>query len=509
MVIMKNIPSSKSEKKPLTNQSAEEEPSIVGKVKRIPAAATVAAVTLGTFMSSFDISVVNMALPYMQSHFQAEISSIEWVIVAYLLVLSATQLTFGRLADMFGYKRIYVSGFIFFTLSSLACAFAPFLPLLILFRILQAISASMMTSSASPIIVNAVSPENRGKSLGMLAIAVAVSTCLGPTLGGYLASTFGWSSIFLINVPVGIFGTVLAFKNVPSDTKKYASSKFDPIGSVLIICALFLILLPLNLISRSSTLTAPVAISFIAGAVTLVGFFIVEHKTAHPLLNLSLFQNRIFTASNLAAMFFYLAEFMMVFSSPFYFQKLHGFSGTLSGLMMLPMSLAMMTAAPISGAISDRFDSRFISSIGLAIMSLGLILFSQFSAATPVYLIVISMFLFGFGGGLFQTPNTNAVMSNVPANSRGVASATLGTMRNVGMVTGEAIAATMICLVMNAFASAAAGNNLAGNAVFSFEFAPAVKIICLTAALCSIIALVLSLLKGKVNPVSTTASEIN
>lgn len=475
--------------------------------KAMPAAATVAVVTLGTFMSSFDISVVNMALPFMQSHFHAAIASIEWVIVAYLLVLSATQLTFGRLADIFGYKRIYVSGFILFTLSSLTCALALSLPLLILFRILQAVSASMMTSSASPIIVSTVAPENRGKSLGMLAVAVAVSTCLGPTLGGYLASTFGWSSIFLINVPIGVIGSVLAFKIIQSDTKKSVRSQFDPIGSLLIICALFLILLPLNLISRSSALTVSAAASFIGGVAALAGFFIVEYKTTHPLLNLKLFQNRIFTASNFAALFFYLAEFIMVFASPFYFQNLHSFSGTLSGLMMLPMSLAMMAAAPISGAISDRFDSRFISSIGLAVMTFGLIIFSQFSASTPVYLILISMFLFGFGGGLFQTPNTNAVMSNVPSDSRGVASATLGTMRNVGMVSGEAIAATVICVVMNAFAAAAAGNDLTGNAVFSFEFAPAVKIICLSAALCSVIALVLSLLKGKAKPAADASAE--
>jgi EmrB/QacA subfamily drug resistance transporter len=458
--------------------------------------ATVAIVTLGTFMSSFDISVVNMALPIMQSHFHATIASIEWVIVAYLLVLSATQLTFGRLADMFGYKKIYIAGFALFTVSSLSCALAPSLAVLITFRIFQAISASMMTSSSSPIIVNTVEPENRGKSLGMLAVAVAVSTCLGPTLGGLLASTVGWSSIFFINVPIGVIGTLLAIKIIHSDAKTASKSHFDPIGSVLIFAALFLILLPLNLFSRSVSISATIVLTFAVGIAALIGFLIVESKVEHPLLNLSLFHNRIFTASNFSAMFFYLAEFIMVFASPYYFQKLHGFSGVQSGLMMMPMSLAMMASAPISGAISDRFGSRSISCIGLGIMTAGLLLFSTFDVSTPTIVILFSMFLVGFGGGFFQTPNTNAVMSNVPANRRGVASATLGTMRNLGMVSGEAIAGTIICAVMSSFAVIAASKGLTGNACFSFEFAPAVKFLSLTAAICSVFALILSLLRG-------------
>jgi EmrB/QacA subfamily drug resistance transporter len=463
-------------------------------------AATVFAVTLGTFMSSMDINVVNMALPILQNSFGAAIASIEWVAVAYLLALGAMQLTFGRLSDLFGHKRLYVSGFLLFTLSSLACSFSRTLGILIAFRVLQAISAAMMQSSGVPLIITSVEPKNRGKSLGMIGVAVAVATCVGPALGGMLASRFGWSSIFLINVPVGIAGTVFAAAVLPKDGPRQQNVRFDAIGSVLIAASLFFILLPLNLLSRSAVQTGPVLGALAAGIVFLAAFIGVESKRREPLLNLSLFRSRVFAGSNFAALFYYMAEFVMVFLAPYFFQKLYGLSAMNAGLMMLPMSACMMIAAPLGGAISDRFDGRSIGSLGLLLMTVGIVSFSFYDARTPIVLLAVGMALFGFGAGLFQTPNTSAVMGSVPATERGVASSTLGTMRNAGMVIGEAMSAALIAFNMNLREPGLAAKGFSGDALWKSAFLPAGHITCWAGALCTVIALVLSLMRGSVQP---------
>lgn len=469
--------------------------------------ATVLTVMLGTFMSSLDINIVNIALPFMQSHFNTTIASIEWVIVAYLLTLGATLLTFGRLSDMFGHKKIYVTGFLCFMVSSLACALSPTLISLIVFRVTQALGAAMMQSSASPIITDAVEPQNRGKSLGMLAVAVAVSTCVGQPLGGVLAATFGYQSIFLINVPIGIIGTLLAFKFIKNDVKKAEHPHFDPAGSILIIAALFFILLPLDLLSSLSAKAETVALFLAAGIISLAAFIVVEYKSRHPILNLSLFKNRIFTGSNFAAVFFYMAEFILVFMSPYYLLKMRLMPAATSGLMLLPMSIGMIAAAPVSGMISDKFDSRYISSTGLAVMAAGILWMSTFSAYTPIPILIASFFIFGFGGGFFQTPNTSAVMGNVPAKRRGIASATLGTMRTVGMVIGEAASATIIAAGMNSAAPALAAKGLKGAALWRGEFIGAMHLTCIASAVCAILALILSLIRGSVKPTICACSE--
>lgn len=465
-------------------------------------AAVVLTVTLGTFMSSLDINVVNMVLPIMQASFQVNIASIEWVAVAYLLALGATQLTFGRLSDLYGHKKLYVAGFFLFTLSSLACALSSSLEVLIAFRVMQAISAAMMQSSGSPLIVAAVEPKNRGKSLGMMAIAVAVATCLGPALGGLLSSRFGWNSIFLINIPIGMFGSVLSVFSLKNDGKREQSGSFDTLGSILIALSLFFILLPLNLLSRSTVQMPFVAGGLAAGVTSFAAFLFVERKSRAPLLNLSLFRSRVFAGSTFSAMFYYTAQFIMVFLSPYFFQKFYGMSAFASGLMMLPMSAAMMAGASLGGVVSDRYDSRFISSFGLTLMTAGVLCFCFYSAGTPAGLIIFSLVLFGLGAGFFQTPNTSAALGSVPPRYRGVASATLGTMRNTGMVLGEAVCAALISFYMNLAEPSLLAKGYRGNVLWKIAFLPAGHITCAVAAGFAVLAILLSLARGHVRPVT-------
>ena len=296
----------------------------------------VLAVGIGTFMSSLDSSVVNLAMPLIKSDFGVSLSMIEWIITSYLLVVSSLLLTFGRISDLYGHKKVYQTGFIIFTAGSLLCGLSVNIAMLIVCRIIQAIGAGMLFSTGSAIITNAVSAEGRGKALSVVAVAVALGLCIGPVLGGTLSTLCGWQSIFFINVPIGIFGIIMAKKNIAEDGKT-TSAPFDIAGSIMIFISLLLILLPLD-ISGDYSVPAPLFISSIAvGFLVFACFVLLELKCKNPMLNIRLFKSRVFALSNLAALFLYMAQFIMVFLAPFYFQNLRGYSAMTSGFLYLPM----------------------------------------------------------------------------------------------------------------------------------------------------------------------------
>jgi EmrB/QacA subfamily drug resistance transporter len=465
----------------------------------------VLAITVGSFMCSFNTNAVNMALPLMQSDFHVPMSSLEWIVVAYLLTLSATLLSFGRLSDMIGHKKLYSGGFIGFTAISLLCALSPNFPVLVICVVLQGLCAALMLSSSNAIVIGAVDPANRGKALGMTGIAIALATCIGPALGGLMAERFGWRSIYAVNLLVGAIGSVLALTVIPRDSGRRVQA-FDFPGGLLIVAALVSILLPLDLVAGSAISPFLVLGLLAAGAAFIAAFILREKRARQPLLDLGLFGNRIFAAGNLAATFFYLSNFDMVFMAPFYLQKMCGLSPTASGIMMLPMSAALMVAAPVGGALSDRFDSRFISSAGLALVAAGEILFGTFGHSTPQGLLIGGFAMMGLGIGLFQTPNNSAVMGSAPAERRGIAGATLATMRNIGMALGEASSAAILAIVM-----ARKGVDLAsavpGEPTWQAAFGLAMRMACYAAAAAAVIALALSLVRGRIAPAAVVATD--
>jgi EmrB/QacA subfamily drug resistance transporter len=458
---------------------------------------TVLTVALGTFMSSFDINAANIALPMIQNSFHTSIAIVEWVVVAYLLTLCATQLTIGRISDLYGPKKIYTAGFICFTVSSILCGLSWNITSLIIFRILEAISAAMMASTASAIITNAVSPASRGKALSFTAIAVAVASCAGPTIGGLLASKFGWNSIFFINIPIGILGTIFSIKFIQKDFAN-PDVKFDFAGSALIILALVAILLPLDLISLNTINTLVAIILLVIGVILAAIFILHESRSDHPILNLNLFKNHVFANSNFAATLFYSAEFMMVFLSPYYLQQQHMLTPSVAGMMMFPMALMMLIFAPIAGTLSDKFDSRMISSIGMAILAASILAFGSFQADTPIAVLIIVFAFVGIGAGLFNTPNNSAVMGSVPASSRGIAGATLGTMRTIGMVLGEAISALILSTNIPQGTRIFSAQGFTGLLLQQSAFHFAMRITCIVAAACALLAMVFSLFRGKI-----------
>jgi EmrB/QacA subfamily drug resistance transporter len=460
-------------------------------------------IAVGTFMSALDTSVVNIALPVIQSRFGASISAVEWVVTSYLLVVSAMLLLFGRFSDLFGHRRVYLAGFGVFTLGSLLCGLSADIGMLIGCRVLQALGGAMMFSTNSAIIVGHVPAEKRGKAFSISAVAVAVACCVGPVAGGALAGAFGWRSIFFINVPVGAAGIALAARFIPKDTET-RREPFDVPGSALVFAALFLILLPLD--QAGSMPRALFFALLLAGLAAAAGFLLREAKTEHPLLDLRLFRSRVFSASLAAAVLNYMAQFIMVFLAPFYLEKLRMLPPAAAGLLYIPMPLATMAFAPVSGALSDRFDSRIMSSAGMACMAGGMLMLGFLGMSTPNWYIVLAMVLAGAGSGMFQSPNNSAAMGSAPQDKRGSASGALAMMRNVGMVLGVAASGALFGFFSGRAEASYASAGLSGIDLQQSAFLGGMHITFLAAAAVAVLAMAASLVKGRVRPAGGSVS---
>lgn len=456
-------------------------------------------VAIGTFMSALDSSVVNMALPNISAYFQTTLAIIEWIIMSYLLVISSLLLAYGRLGDMFGHRRIYLLGFVIFTAGSVLCGLAPTILLLIFFRGVQAVGAGMLMAVGPAIVTDTVPPEQRGKALSITAVAVAVALTTGPVLGGILTTAFGWQSIFLINIPIGIIGFWLAKQTIPKKPD-LSIQPFDFWGAVLIFTALISILLPLSLVERFgwNNLFIILAIGF--GLVLAVCFVFLEKGTPFPLFDIKLFKNRQFSMSNLAALLNYMAQYMIILLIPFYLQRLRGLPPAEAGLLYFPMPLTTMVVAPISGILSDRMDSRYLSAAGMAVMAVGMGLLSNLKIDSTNLFLITGLIITGLGIGLFQTPNNSAIMGSVPGNRRGIASGMLATMRNMGMVLGVAVSGALFSASNHWFVNLLQKQGLSGVELEQTAFINALGITYTVGAGLALIAALISLTKGSTIP---------
>lgn len=395
-------------------------------------------VGIGTFMGALDSSAVNVALPAISKHFNSSLATTEWVVLSYLLMVSSLMLTFGRLGDVYGSKKIYQSGFVIFTIGSLLCAIAPSMLTLSLSRAAQAIGAGMMMSIGPAIITENTPPENRGKALGMNSIFVSLAIMTGPIIGGLLTTYFGWQSIFTINLPIGVFGFWMGKKFLP-DTKPEVKIPFDIPGAVLLFFTLLTFLFPLTYVEHIGWGHPLMFICFSLAVVLFLAFLWREKHTPYPMVDLSLFRNRVFSMSNVTLLVVIMALFSVAILLPFYFQQIKGLTPAQTGWVLLPQPITVAIVAPLSGILSDRFDSRRIGTIGLLLVSFSAFLMSGFNLYTTAIMITLTQILTGLGHAVFQTPNSSLIMGNVPPGKRGIAAGMMASMRNIGMIFGTAI----------------------------------------------------------------------
>lgn len=394
-----------------------------------------AAIMLGGIMGPIDASIVNVILPTITGFFSAPLATAQWVPVIYLLTISSLLLFYGRLGDILGYKRVYLAGLVCFTVASGFCGLAPTIYWLIAFRALQGVGAGMMMAVPYAILTATFPPQERGRALGINAISISAGLAIGPTLGGLLTSLWGWRLAFLINIPVGIAGLLWARKVIPD--LKGQPGKIDAGGAATAFICLFSFLYFINQVQRLGggvTTGALLAIAVITGAC----FFYIETRSSQPMVNLALFRNRTFSLGTLSALLNFISQYIMVFLTPFYLQRVLHYPPDKIGLLMTSFPLAVMAVAPFSGALSDRVGTRTLAAAGAAICALALVTMALLPAAAPPLAVGWRLVLFGFGTGIFQSPNNSAVMGSVPRPYLGIASGVLATARNTGMALGIA-----------------------------------------------------------------------
>jgi EmrB/QacA subfamily drug resistance transporter len=402
-----------------------------------------AAMMLGGIMGPLDGSIVNVVLPTIAGFFEVEIATAQWVTMVYLLAISSLLLFYGRLGDIWGYKKIYLSGLGGFVIASALCGLSPSINWLIIFRVLQGLAAGMMMSVPYAIIVRAFPDAERGRALGINAIMVALGLAIGPSLGGFITAHLGWRFVFYINVPIGIAAVIWGSRVIPEE--KGEPGKLDIPGAALAFFALLSLLLAVNRLHKWDTFSIGCAGIF---ALCAVGFIFREKNTNQPMLRLSLFSNRLFSLANLAALLNFMSQYVLVFLTPFYLQRALDYPSDKVGLVMTSFPLVVLAVAPFAGSLSDRIGSRFLSCAGAAICALSLVLLSQLLTAGSYQVTALSVAwrlgLFGLGTGMFQSPNNSVVMGNAPKPYLGTASGILATMRNVGMVLGVATAGAVL-----------------------------------------------------------------
>lgn len=406
-----------------------------------------AALVPGIIMGPIDASIVNIVLPTITEYFAVDISTAQWVPMIYLLIISSLLLFYGRLGDIIGYKKIYLTGVVGFIVGSAMCSLAPSIYWLIAFRALQGIFAGMMMSVPYAIIVATFPPEERGRALGINAISMAVGLAIGPLLGGFVTSLWGWRFAFLINVPIGILAFIWGFYAVPEF--KGQPAKVDFLGAITAFIFLFFVLLFVNRVQSMGINNATITM-LIIGVLSFIGFIFVESRAKQPMINLALFKNFTFSFASLSALLNFMSQYVMVFVTPFYLQKVLQFQANNIGLVMAFFPLATMTVAPFSGYLSDKVGTKSLAALGTGICALSLFLMSRLKIPSTSADVIWRLILFGIGTGIFQSPNNSAVMGSSPKSYLGVASGILGIMRNVGMSLGIATGGMVLYSVVSA-----------------------------------------------------------
>jgi EmrB/QacA subfamily drug resistance transporter len=455
-------------------------------------------VSLGSLMATLDGSIVNIALPAIQNDFRIDLTTIEWVVVAYLLVVGGLLLPFGRLGEVLTFKRVYLVGFTVFTLASVCCGASPNVAGLVGFRVVQGVGAAMIMAMGPAIVARTFPAGERGRALGLNGISVSIGLSLGPALGGVLTQVATWRAIFLINAPIGLLAIVWAARVLPAETPGKGQS-FDVRGAALSGVALFALLLALS-DGQQWGWTSPAIIGLLIAFVVLGAAFIVaEGGSIQPMIDLALFRIRPFSAGLASVVVAFSGLFTATFLLPFLLEQGSGFSPIEAGLLLTPMPITMALVAPFSGAASDRFGPRMLASAGMAIMVLGLLSLTQLPVNFALPDLVWRLVLLGLGQGLFMSPNSSAVLGSVPRPRLGTASGTLAQMRVNGQVLGVALSGAIVATRLPVHLAELGGGTPSG-ALQSAALAGAIHDAFVVAAIVCCVGIVTSLVRGPSRP---------
>ncbi len=394
------------------------------------------ATTISSFTTPFMGSSVNVALPMIARDFSMNALALSWVASSFLLAAAIMLVPVGRLADIYGRKQFFLGGSLIFALSSLLCVGAMTEGAFITLRVFQGIGGAMIFSTGTAMLISAYPASVRGKMLGINIAAVYIGLTCGPFIGGLLTEHLGWKAIFIFNAALGMSAALLAIFVAKEERSAARNESFDLIGSFVYAMALF------GLMVGFSQLSSPEGGALIAiGIICLIFFVLRQLKKPFPLINIHLFlDNRVFAFSNLAALINYCATFAATFLLSLYLQHVKLLTPSQAGMVLVIEPLLQALFSPLAGRLSDRYEPRIISSIGMALTVVGLFGLFFIASDTPIHYILLCLVILGIGFAFFSSPNVNAIMSSVDNKFYGIASATQATMRLVGQMLSMGVA---------------------------------------------------------------------
>jgi EmrB/QacA subfamily drug resistance transporter len=400
-------------------------------------------ISISVYMSTLDASIVNISLPTIVRTLNTDLKAVAWVVTGYLIVITGCLLLVGRLADLFGQRRMYLVGLLTFTVGSALCGVSPSITFLIGSRMVQGLGAASSMVNGMAIVATAFPEKGRGQALGILGSIVSVGFLTGPLIGGFLVEHLGWRSVFFINLPIGAAGIVISLKTLDEDgpTKKVP---LDLWGAVLLLLCITSLLLFLNRAGQGSTPVLSGLLCFFVFSFVL--FILFETRTPSPLMDLRLFKRPLFAPSLGASLLSAWAMSAHTFIMPFFLQGILNFSPSKVGMLMFPVSLTTMVVAPLGGKLSDRIGVRLPATLGLLLLSLSIFSFSFLDERVSEYHIILRQVMLGWGIGLFAPGNNSAIIGSLPREMVGLASSFPALSRNLGLVIGVAVAEMVVAL---------------------------------------------------------------
>jgi EmrB/QacA subfamily drug resistance transporter len=416
----------------------------ISDTRTVPASYTllILSISLAVFMSALDGTIVNIALPTISASFGVPTSTVAWVSTAYLLVMAGCVLVFGKISDVIGFKKVFLTGFVIFTVGSFSCGLLPDLlnsfNVLVLSRIFQAVGGAMIAAIAPAMITAYIPMEMKGKAMGIIMTVAALGTAIGPVIGGFLTQYLSWHAIFFINVPVGIIAVLLGSRVIPVSHAPGSLDTFDKKGAALIFTGLATLLFA---VSEGQTMgwTSPVILAMIAIAVVTLAWFVRhELNTADPLLELRLFCDRNFLLPNLLMSLLFFSYAGINYLLPFYLEYVRNYSTSDAGMILTSLSIAMMAAGILAGALFNRFGPRILSIAAGVFLVSGYYLMTRLGTDTTTGFITLALVLIGFGLGLMMTPVSNVIMQSVGKKYGGMVSSLTSLERFAPLTLGIA-----------------------------------------------------------------------
>ena len=401
--------------------------------------------TIGIFMASLDASLLVVGLPVVISELRADLATGSWLITIYRLAITILLVPIGRLGDMYGRVRLYSIGYFIFAFSSLLCALSSDIYQLLIFRSIQGIGGALMFVNSMAIVTDAFAGRGLGLGIGINQIAINAGTVIGYTLSGVIISLYGWRALFLINVPIGVFGGFWAKLRLKETNPSLRVERFDFTGAIIFSTSLTLLMLGLT--SGSITSSIPLSI-IITSLILLTLFIIVEKKIVYPMLDFKLFKIRTFTAGNISNLLNGLSFASLAFLISVYLEIVAGSSPIQAGLSLIPLDLTLILIGPVSGWLSDKIGARMLSTAGLISTAIALITLSNISITPDYNVLLIGLVMVGLGVGLFRSPNASSVMGSVPSEMRGVAAGVRSTIINTSMALSIPFSVAIISTTM-------------------------------------------------------------